>query len=257
MGNRLGLVFGALVVSAAVAVGAASAQPAPPVPLPKNRPTMPPAAKPAAPTQQAAPVPLTPPASIIGQVPGRAGEATAFDSKQRALADKISVYLSSVQQLVGNFVQIGPDGSRLTGDFYIQKPGKVRFEYDAPSPIDIIADGTSVAVRDRKLATQDLYQLSQTPLRFLLSNNIDLLRDTNLIAVYADDVFATIVIEEMHVLVGTHRLMLMFGAKDLQLKQWTVTDPQGYDTTVAVYNLDTTKKPDPSMFKIDYNRYER
>jgi outer membrane lipoprotein-sorting protein len=83
------------------------------------------------------------------------------------------------------------------------------------------------------------------------------LRDTNLIAVYADDVFATIVIEEKHVLVGTHRLMLMFGAKDLQLKQWTVTDPQGYDTTVAVYNLDTTKKPDPSMFKIDYNRYER
>ena len=48
--------------------------------------------------------------------------------------------------------------------------------------------------------------------------------------------------------------MLMFGAKDLQLKQWTVTDPQGYDTTVAVYNLDTTKKPDPSMFKINYER---
>ena len=50
-------------------------------------------------------------------------------------------------------------------------------------------------------------------------------------------------------MVGTHRLMMMFDAKDLQLRQWTVTDPQGYDTTVAVYNLDTNKKPDPSLFR--------
>ena len=51
------------------------------------------------------------------------------------------------------------------------------------------------------------------------------------------------------------RLMIMFSAKDMQLKQWTVTDPQGYDTTVAVYNLDTSKRPDPALFKIDYTRY--
>jgi outer membrane lipoprotein-sorting protein len=49
--------------------------------------------------------------------------------------------------------------------------------------------------------------------------------------------------------------MIMFDAKDMQLKQWTVTDPQGYDTTVAVYNLDASKKPDPGMFRIDYTRY--
>ena len=48
--------------------------------------------------------------------------------------------------------------------------------------------------------------------------------------------------------------MLMFGAKDLTLRQWTVTDPQGFDTTVAVYNLDMTKKPDPGLFKINYER---
>jgi outer membrane lipoprotein-sorting protein len=47
--------------------------------------------------------------------------------------------------------------------------------------------------------------------------------------------------------------MLMFGAKDFQLRQWTVTDPQGYDTTVAVYNLDTKTKPDPDLFKINYD----
>ena len=47
--------------------------------------------------------------------------------------------------------------------------------------------------------------------------------------------------------------MMMFGAKDLQLRQWTVTDPQGFDTTVAVYNLDGSKKPDPRLFVINYD----
>jgi len=180
--------------------------------------------------------------------------STAFDAAQRALADRVSGYLSGVQQLVGDFVQIGPDGRRTEGKFYIQKPGRVRFEYNPPSPIDVIADGQSVVVRDRKLATQDLYPLSQTPLRFLLSDRIDLLRDTNVVGVSADDTFVTVVIEEKQALVGTHRLMIMFGAKDFQLKQWTVTDPQGFDTTVAVYNLDSSKKPDPALFKINYER---
>jgi outer membrane lipoprotein-sorting protein len=178
-----------------------------------------------------------------------------FDAGQKAQAAKVSTYLSSLQTLVGNFVQVGPDGSKTKGDFYIQKPGKVRFEYEAPSPIAIIADGSSVAVRDRKLATQDIYPLSQTPLRYLLSDRIDLLKDTNVVSVTADDVFVSVTIEEKQALIGTSRLMLMIGAKDGQLKQWTVTDPQGYDTTVAVYNLDSSKKVDPGLFKIDFTNY--
>ncbi len=179
----------------------------------------------------------------------------SFDDKQKAQAAKVSNYLSSLQTLVGNFVQVGPDGSKTKGDFYIQKPGKVRFEYDPPTPIDIIADGSSLVVRDRNLATQDVYPLSQTPLRFLLSDRIDLMKDTNVVNVTADDVFISVTIEERQALVGTSRLMLMIGAKDGQLKQWTVTDPQGYDTTIAVYNLDATKKVDPGLFKIDYTKY--
>jgi outer membrane lipoprotein-sorting protein len=162
--------------------------------------------------------------------------------------------MSSMQVLNGNFIQVGPDGRKSQGTFYIQKPGKVRFEYDAPSPMELIADGETVVVRDRNLATQDIYPLSQTPLRFLLAERVNLLRDTDLKAVYADDVFITAVVEEKNGLVGTSRLMIMFSAKDMQLKQWTVTDPQGYDTTVAVYNLDTTRRADPSMFRIDYTR---
>jgi len=181
---------------------------------------------------------------------------SAFNPTQRAQVDRVSAYLSNVQQMVGNFVQVGPDGSRVKGEFYMQKPGRVRFEYDPPSPIEIIADGQSVVVRDRKLATQDVYPLSQTPLRFLLSDRIDLIRDTNVVAVRADDVYVTVVIEERQALIGTSRLMMMLSAKDYQLKQWTITDPQGYDTTVAVSNLDTTKRPDPTLFRIDYTRLQ-
>jgi outer membrane lipoprotein-sorting protein len=201
--------------------------------------------------------PATPPDPVIPD-PRRnvpANIFSSFDANQKAQAARVSAYLSSLQTLVGNFVQVGPDGSKTKGDFYIQKPGKVRFEYDEPSPIDIVADGSSVAVRDRKLATQDIYPLSQTPLRYLLSDRIDLLKDTNVVNVTADDVFISVTIEEKQALIGTSRLMLMVGAKDGQLKQWTVTDPQGFDTTVAVYNLDATKKVDPGLFKIDFTRY--
>jgi outer membrane lipoprotein-sorting protein len=238
------------------------------VPLPAERPhtaplvtgttTPPPPA--ATQTAQATPAPQPVQADPVKPNPfaallGKTGATTALTADQRAIIDRVDNYLSSVQNLSGQFVQVGPDGKRTQGQFIIQKPGKVRFEYDPPSPIEIVADGQSVVVRDRSLATQDVYPLSQTPLRFLLANHVNLLKDTNLVAVYADDVFVTVVVEEKNAIVGTSRLMVMFSSKDMQLKQWTVTDPQGYDTTVAVYNLDTTAKADPGTFKIDYTRY--
>jgi outer membrane lipoprotein-sorting protein len=243
------------------------------VPVPRPRPhhalvtgsireTLPPAAlraraqAPAPQAQvQAAPATPNPISNPFAALLGRAGSTTALNPEQRAIVDKVDNYLSSVRTLTGKFVQVGPDGGRTTGTFYLAKPGRVRFEYDAPSPVELVADGQSVVVRDRSLATQDVYPLSQTPLRFLLADKVDLMKDTNLVAVYADDVFITVVVEEKNTLIGTSRLMIMFDAKDMQLKQWTVTDPQGYDTTVAVYNLDASKKPDPSMFRIDYTRY--
>jgi outer membrane lipoprotein-sorting protein len=224
-------------------------QPAAPVtitPAPSAQPASPPMAQPAKPPATSAP-------SIAGILQPPRG-ATAFDSVQRAALAKVNGYLNSVSNLIGAFVQVGPDGTRTEGQFYLQKPGKVRFEYNPPSPIELIADGSAVAVRDRKLATQDIYPLSQTPLRFLLADKLDLLRDTNVVAVYQDELFVTVVIEEKSVVAGTHRLMIMFGAQDNQLKQWTVTDPQGYDTTIAVYNLDPSQKPDPRLFRINYER---
>jgi outer membrane lipoprotein-sorting protein len=224
-----------------------------PTPAPRNKANAQPAAPPAAqvPAPAAQNKSFFPFSFSVGRNPPPS-QATAFDERQRALLDRISAYLTSVQTLVGNFVQVGPDGRRVDGTFSIQKPGKVRFQYNPPSPIDIIADGSSVVVRDRSLETSDYYPLSQTPLRYLLADHIDLLRDTNVLSVSADDTFVTVVIEETQVAIGTSRLMIMFDAKTLALKQWTVTDPQGLDTTVAVYNVDAMKRPDPNLFVIDY-----
>jgi outer membrane lipoprotein-sorting protein len=257
-GIRTGL---ALLIAASIAAVATSAL-AQTVPIPKPAPKGRDGVQLSASDPQKAPITTgaTPAAAPNPVIPDPRRNLPAnifatFDANQKAQASKVSSYLSSLQTLVGNFVQVGPDGSKTKGDFYIQKPGKVRFEYEAPSPIAIIADGSSVAVRDRKLATQDIYPLSQTPLRYLLSDRIDLLKDTNVVSVTSDDVFVSVTIEEKQALIGTSRLMLMIGAKDGQLKQWTVTDPQGYDTTVAVYNLDSSKKVDPGLFKIDFTNY--
>ena len=230
---------------------ASQAQATPPAPAPTAKPAIP------APSRQGAPAPQSP-SPVFNPFAALLGKPTApnnLSAEQRTIVDRVNGYLSGVQALSGKFIQVGPDGARTQGDFVISKPGRVRFEYDDPSPIELIADGSSVVVRDRRLATQDVYPLSQTPLRFLLADRVDLSKDTHLVAVYADDVFVTVVAEEKSGIVGTSRLMIMFSAKDMQLKQWTVTDPQGYDTTVAVYNLDTSKRPDPAMFKIDYTRY--
>jgi outer membrane lipoprotein-sorting protein len=198
----------------------------------------------------AAPPTSNPPPVVQDNQPA----AVTFDASQRAMLEKVNTYFNSVTTLVGKFVQVGPDGGKTEGQFYMQKPGKIRFEYDPPSPIELISDGDTVAVRDRKLATQDIYPLSQTPLKFLLSDKLDLMKDANVAGIYQDELFVTVVIEEKNILAGTHRLMIMFSKKDIQLKQWTVTDPQGYDTTVAVSDLDSSKKPDPRLFKINYER---
>jgi outer membrane lipoprotein-sorting protein len=257
-----GRIAAGLALAAVLAVAARAQD----IPLPKPRPAPTitgtvarPAATPARPATNAETKPQAQPPSPISNpfaaLLGKSSPSHELTPQQRAIVDRVNAYLSGTQVLSGQFVQVGPDGRRTQGEFFIQKPGKVRFDYDPPSPIDIIADGQTVVVRDRNLATQDIYPLSQTPLRFLLADHVDLAKDTNLVSVYADDVFVTVVVEEKSGIVGTSRLMIMFSAKDMQLKQWTVTDPQGYDTTVAVYNLDTAKRPDPGMFKIDYTNY--
>ncbi|MEM6848043.1 MAG: outer-membrane lipoprotein carrier protein LolA [Pseudomonadota bacterium] len=178
--------------------------------------------------------------------------ALAQDAERAALAN-VSAYFNSLKTMQGEFVQFGPDGSRTQGRFAIQRPGKVRFYYDRPSTLDIIADGTSVAVRDRKQATQDIWPLNRTPLRFLLDDTIDLASDAKVTDVSVEPDLVSVTVEENSAF-GDGQITMMFDAETSELKQWNVVDSKGQETSVSIFNVDTGMTLSADLFKIDYTR---
>lgn len=161
--------------------------------------------------------------------------------------------LNGMRTMGGDFVQFGPNGERSEGVFALDRPGKIHFRYDAPSKVQIMSDGKSVVIHDRALQTWDLWPLSKTPLRFLLTDKVDFLNDPKVkqIAVEADIVSVTMVEESMF---GEGKVTLLFDRATNELRQWTVTDAQGLDTTVAVYNLKGGMDWNKDLFKIPYGR---
>lgn len=178
--------------------------------------------------------------------------AAAQSDDQQAVLRQASVYMSTITHAQGDFVQVAPGGERTTGKFYISRPGKLRFDYASPSTLQLIADGRTVAVRDRRLNTQDIYPLGQTPLRYLLSNSINLANDAKVIAVYPEGEGQTIVLEDSTP-AGTGRLALHFDER-FELRQWTVTDPQGQETRVQLQNVTFGQEVDPGTFRIRMER---
>jgi outer membrane lipoprotein-sorting protein len=181
-----------------------------------------------------------------------AAAAPAFAATDQALTE-INRYFNGITTMRGEFVQFGPDGSRTQGRFAIQRPGKVRFFYDAPSNLDIISDGKSVAVRDRKLATQDIWPLDRTPLRFLLDNTIDLTADAKVTNVDVQPDVISVTLTDSSAF-GDGTLTLLFDAKTKELKQWNVVDSKGQETSVSIYNVSTGVAVDQTLFTIDYTR---
>ena len=182
--------------------------------------------------------------------------AVAEDADPATVLAQANAYFNGMTTLTGNFVQIGADGRRIGGKLTLAKPGRLRFDYDQPSPLEVVADGTSVAVRDRRLSTQDLYFISQTPLKFLLREKIDLARDLSVTDVSNDPGGIRIALEDRSTLGGTSKIQLFFDAEMRTLSQWRITDPQGYQTTVQLSNLQKGKAVDGMQFVINYGRAE-
>jgi outer membrane lipoprotein-sorting protein len=192
---------------------------------------------------KAAPHPPQKPAAPITDA---AASISSADAIRRANA-----YLDGAQVMTADFVQMAPDGKRSEGKLYVQRPGHMRFQYAPPDRLEIIADGRSVAVRDQKLGTQDLYFIGQTPLKFLLSDHIDISRDTQIEGVSSDPNAVAITILDKATFGGSARITLVFDPSTFALKQWTVLDGQGLQTVVTLFNVDLSATPDPALFKID------
>ena len=179
------------------------------------------------------------------------GAAYALSEEDRGVLAEISTRLSAVETMDGEFIQFNPNGDQLQGKFFIARPGRVRFQYDPPATVSVIADGKSVLVFDKKLQTYDIWPLSQTPLRLLLDKSLDLATSEKVTRVgVAPDLVEIELQDDTRFSSGT--LNLIFDRGTLELRQWTVTDQQGLQTMVALYNVETGKALDSDLFKIDY-----
>ena len=173
-------------------------------------------------------------------------------AQNSAAAQRIANHFSSVKTMAGEFVQFGPKGEQTGGKFFLSRPGKLRFNYEAPASIYVISDGKSVAVRNEKLKTWEMYPLSSTPLKLLLSNQIDLSQQM-VKDVKEDPDLITIVLGDKSVF-GNSTISMMFDPKTYELKQWTIRDAQGKDTSVMIYNVKTGVNFNSSAFTIPYDQ---
>lgn len=173
-------------------------------------------------------------------------------SAASAAAQQIAQHFSSVRTMTGEFVQFGPRGEQTGGKFYIERPGKIRFDYDTKSGFKVTSDGTSVVVENKKLNTADVYPLSKTPLSLLLGERIDL-SGNKVVGVTEEPDLTTIKLEDKSVF-GDSTITMMFDSQSYDLRQWTITDAQGKDTTVMIFNVRQGVTFDPSVFAIDYRR---
>jgi outer membrane lipoprotein-sorting protein len=174
-------------------------------------------------------------------------QTNALNPAERADLQRVSQALNAVHTLEGIFVQIGPEGQMDQGRFYIEKPGRMRFEYAAPNPTLIVSDGRWVAVENTKLNTNDRYALWTTPLNLILGDDVDLRNNSDIIGVAhrGDELVVSARSHKGHV---NGDLVLVFSEPALALKQWTVKDAQGLLTTVSIRDVKSGMALDPGLF---------
>ena len=160
---------------------------------------------------------------------------------------RIVTYLNGIRTLRGRFVQIAPDGDVTEGDVYMRRPGRMRFKYDPPTPVLIVADGVWLVLWDKELDQVDRVPLSATPLAFLIRDKVS----------FADPIVIRKIDRQLGLLNVTvfdkrreddGDITLVFSDQPLALRQWVVTDPQLLQTRVSLYDIETNIPLDIKLF---------
>ncbi len=188
--------------------------------------------------------------------------AAALLAASPAMADKlalseISSYLNSFRSASGEFTQINEDGTISTGQVYIRRPGRVRFEYDPPDDLLVIADGSTVGIIDGKSNTgPEGYPLNRTPLSIILARNVDLGRARMVIGHHSDGTSTTVKAQDPdNPEYGS--IELVFTGNPVELRQWIINDDGGGRTTVILGDLQTDVRIADSQFVIPGGVRER
>jgi outer membrane lipoprotein-sorting protein len=185
---------------------------------------------------------------LIGLLVPAPAPAALPSSSVTAEVARLEAYLNDLTTLRSGFVQINPDGARVTGELYYERPDKMRLDYDPPTEILIISDGWWVIYYDRKLEQVSHLTIDSTPLGFLLSDDIRLSGDVTVTDVVREN-------GEMRVtLVQTDEpnegsLELTFTENPLELRRWALFDAQGQATYVLLDALETGVPLDRELFR--------
>ena len=161
---------------------------------------------------------------------------------------RIEAYLNEIKNLRAEFLQVASNGAIATGQLLIARPGKIRFEYDPPSPILIVSDGYFLRYIDKKLEQVTHIWLENTPIGFLVEEKVKIENGLTVTKFSRGaKKLAVSLAKSKNPEQGS--ITLVFSDTPLALKKWVITDAQGIKTTVALIKTERPKQINPTLFE--------
>lgn len=175
-------------------------------------------------------------------------QTAALSPDDVAAVNRVERYLNDIKTMQGRFVQVSSNGAYAEGDVYLDRPGRMRFEYDPPTPVLIIANGLSLLYYDKELKEATFLPLWETPLWFLIRKEVRF--DDNVDIVGIEEALGTlrITLRDPDSPDGGE-VTLVFSDEPLALRKWELIDPQGIQTQVSLVNPVFGVEVDPELFK--------
>jgi outer membrane lipoprotein-sorting protein len=174
----------------------------------------------------------------------------AFQPTAQDQADlaRIEAYLNSMSSLHGRFLQVAPDGGISGGEAWVERPGRLRFQYDPPAPFLLVASHGQLVFQDSSIKQVSQAPLSSTPLGMLLAQHVSLSGDITVVGMkHLPGEIDVSLIRTKSPNDGT--LTLVFADKPLALRQWTVIDAQRKETRVTLFNVEVGGTYDAKLFE--------
>lgn len=182
-------------------------------------------------------------------------EAVVDESPVFAAFQKIQAYMNKVNSLKADFTQRSPGGLVATGKLYMERPGRIRFDYSDETPILVVSDGKTLNLVDEEIEQVTKWPVEDTPLRVLLGSSVDLAAYgarvevepggiKNIVALHATD--------QKRPEIGEITVFFRDGSKNgLQLISWVVNDAQGETTVIELSDTETNLKLATSLWTFE------